>query len=495
MIHGSRVSWSAIVTALAIALVVAAVQSADAACPACGASPCTITGTHTIGSAETCNYAGKTVILSGTFNGDNNAACYTVIADNLNVRGTLRARGSCINVDVSGGEFKMEVVSNSASLVDVRNADSAGDGVTIDCATAVLNGNGINADADGDQSPAYFPAGDITITCSGNISGNGGILHADANGGDDGGIIEVTSTEGSINLGVGFHANGGGDFSFGGTITVDGLGDVTVGGATVRSLEAQPAQGGFSGEVSILSGEDITVNGSMNVSGSGEDSDGGFITVDGDSLNTGTTWNARGDNGGDGGEIDVFALDGTGTVTTTAGAASWNVQGASFPDDGGWGGFIFVSALGDVSLVGDMDAAGSGDDAFGGDIDIGTDADITMASTSRIEADSTGTDADDGTIELTGCNMTIDGDVDTRNTNLNGPTGTNTVDYAGTFTQNSASDILADDGGGNDFSCACPDTSPQNGICDSATCVNSPTFGGTVTPSATVTAVFKAACS
>src|SRR5262245_29152633 len=87
------------------------IGAAQATCPSCGTSPCTITGTTTVASGETCNYSGKDVILTGTLNGDNNAACYTVIADNLTVRGTLRARGSCINVNVSGN-FKTEVVSN-----------------------------------------------------------------------------------------------------------------------------------------------------------------------------------------------------------------------------------------------------------------------------------------------------------------------------------------------------------------------------------------------
>lgn len=89
-------------------------------------------------------------------------------------------------------------------------------------------------------------------------------------------------------------------------------------------------------------------------------------------------------------------------MTTSSGSASWNVQGSGAVDDGGWGGAISVSAVGAITLNGDMDAAGSGDSASGGGISIVTDGDITMASTSRIEADSTGTDASDGYIDFSG---------------------------------------------------------------------------------------------
>jgi hypothetical protein len=474
--------------ALAMLLLLTALGRANAACPSCGASPCTISGTSTIGSGDTCDYTGKDVILTGTLNGDNNAACYTVIANNLTVRGTLRARGSCVNVNVSG-DFKMEVVSNSAATVDVRDADSTGDGVFVTCGSATINGKEINADADGDQTPAYFPSGDIEITCSGNITGTGGPIHASATGGDDGGSITITSTGGTINLSGAMDVSGGGDFSFGGDIVVDGNGNVTV-GASNHSLQAQSAQGGFAGSVEIDSGGTATVNGAINVNGNGEDTDGGSITVDAAAVSTGTSWNARGDSGGDGGSIDVSALSGAGTVTTTSGSNQWNVSGASFPDDGGWGGTISVFALSTITLNGDMDAGGHGDSASGGDIDIETDGNITQESTSNISADSTGTDASDGTTTLVGCSMTVKGVVDTRNLT----DGTNAFDYAGTFTQNSGSNILAS--ASNDFFCRCVDTSPADGVCDTpATCASPPTLNGTVNPAATLIPVIRATCS
>src|SRR6185369_10457636 len=195
---------------------------------------------------------------------------------------------------------------------------------------------------------------------SGAISGTGGPITANATGGDDGGTITITSTGSTINVSNQLTVNGGGSNSFGGAIWIDGHGAVTLGSAT-NSIEAHSAQGGQAGSVDVVSGDAVTINGAINVDGNGEDTDGGTITVADASVTTGTSWNARGDNGGEGGTIDVSAD--TGGVTTSSGSASWNVTGASFPDDGGSGGTITVSAVGTVSLSGDMDAGGNGDSA------------------------------------------------------------------------------------------------------------------------------------
>ena len=89
----------------AATLVLALTGQAQAACDpniCVGSSTaCTITGTHTIDSGCTLNFGSKDVTLIGTLQGDNNAACYTVQADDFIVRGTLRARGSCVNVSTS----------------------------------------------------------------------------------------------------------------------------------------------------------------------------------------------------------------------------------------------------------------------------------------------------------------------------------------------------------------------------------------------------------
>src|SRR5262245_8316171 len=105
-----RLIRSGAAAALVMALVLGAGRPAAATCPTCSSSPCTISGTTTMASGDNCNYSGKDVILTGTLNGDNNASCYTIQADNFTVRGTLRARGSCVNV-ITSQNFKMEIVS------------------------------------------------------------------------------------------------------------------------------------------------------------------------------------------------------------------------------------------------------------------------------------------------------------------------------------------------------------------------------------------------
>src|SRR4029453_4919984 len=97
----------------------------------------------------------KTVILTGTLQGDNNSDCYTVVADHLTVRGTLRARSSCVNVDASGN-FGMEVVGTSDATGDVRDAKNSDDGLFVTCGSATLNGKAINADSDGSDQGGGF---------------------------------------------------------------------------------------------------------------------------------------------------------------------------------------------------------------------------------------------------------------------------------------------------------------------------------------------------
>jgi len=149
-----------------------------------------------------------------------------------------------------------------------------------------------------------------------------------------------------------------------------------------------------------------------------------------------------------------------------------------------------------------MDAGGQGANETGGDINIaagtGTGSTLDVQSTAYIRADSPGTTSSDGTIELSGCNVTVAGELDTRNTNLSW--GQNTVTYQGSFTTNSGSSLLADPVnsygvGGNVINCRCVDNN-HDGVCDTpVSCVSSPSLGGTVTPSATISPTAQAACS
>lgn len=184
-----------------------------------------------------------------------------------------------------------------------------------------------------------------------------------------------------------------------------------------------------------------------------------------------------------------------GTIPTTSGSAIFDVDGGS-----GGGGDITLEANGPITLAGDMTADGN-DGAGGISITAGirTGDTLTVQSTSRIEAVVPGTaEADDGTVDFTACNVSLAGVVTTRNINSDG-FGTNGVSYRGTFSTAGSSSLLADnavDAGENLVNCRCIDTSPADGVCDSpATCASSPSFSGTVTPTATIVPVAMAACT
>lgn len=458
-----------------------------AACPSCATSPCTISGTNTIGSGETCNYSGKSVIVTGKLLGDNNASCYSVVADNLTVRGTLRARSSCINVDVTGN-FKMEVVSTSDANVDVSLANSANDGFFVTCGSATLNGKAIDADSDATVA-GYGSAGDVSIVCSGSITGTAQSIHAVGTGGDSGGDITIQSTTGSIDLGTAFDGSGNGTAANGGLLTFSAASNVTL-GTSSRSLQSQATgTDAIGGDLSITSNGTVTINGAINVNGNSAYAAGGTIGIVANSVATGTSWSARGDSNGDGGGIFVDALAGAGTVTTTVGNALWDVTA----DGDGFGGSIEIQAIGDLTFAGDMDAGGNGLNSFSGEIDIRTTGDISVASTSRIEADATGVGSSDGSIYLEGCDITLAGVVDTRDADVSGK---NTFVYGGFFTQSSSANMMADDQFGNTVACRCVDTLPADGVCDSATCIHNPVLNGSATPTSThVLPVSIPACS
>lgn len=485
------------VTALALLLMIPATVHAECTTSICGTSPCTVTGTHTMDDGCVLDFGTKDVILTGTLQGDNNTNCFYILAHDFTLRGTLRAHGSCVVAQVTG-TFKTEIVSNSAARIDTRDADDPFDGATIEAASVVLNGRDINADG-----ATGSDGGAISVTATnGSVTGSGSSvsLHATGAGGGWGGSIEVFSDTSSINLPASFDASGGGTFAFGGSIFMEAATSVTVGTST-RSIEAQGAGDGDGGSIEIdADAGTATVNGNLNVNGNGDFAFGGSILVQGDDVTTGTTWNARGDQSGTGGTIEIDALEANhaGTVTTTNGSASFNTLGGA---GGGDGGDIDLTATGSITLAGDMDSGGVGEFSTPGWITIeggtGSSNTVTVQSTSRIEADGSGTDASDGSISISGCNISISGDLDTRNTTLSGGGGFNTLTYAGTLTTTSTASVLADnlaDGGENDVVCRCPDTSPADGVCDSATCVSSPTLGGTITPSATIIPTAMAAC-
>jgi hypothetical protein len=103
------------------------------------------------------------------------------------------------------------------------------------------------------------------------------------------------------------------------------------------------------------------------------------------------------------------------------------------------------------------------------------------------------TDAGDGFIDVSACNIDISGDLDTRNTNLD--SGENDFTYSGTFISRSGSSLLAADDAGNFVYCRCVDVVDPLGRCDApATCASAPTLGGNVNPTADVVPISLPSC-
>ncbi|MBI4516042.1 MAG: hypothetical protein HY699_09540 [Deltaproteobacteria bacterium] len=418
----------------------------------CSGDPCTITGTHYIDCLCDLNFGSKTVTIapSATLRAD--GCCFSIEAANLIVSGTLRARAGCITVTTTG-YVTTNIVSNSAGTIDVSDGGSAditaGGAVTL---------NGRNVDAD--NSAGY--AGDIAIIGS-SVSGTSAV-HADGGDGGDGGNLDISSTTGAVSLTGNVTTNGGGSYGWGGYITVDSADALTVGTST-RRMQAKGASGGDGGTIDLTAAGSAAINGDINANGAGTD-------------------------GGYGGDISIdaayFSCATVSAITATGGSG------------GGDGGYIDITATCGASVDCDMDVGGQGEMAWGGDITIdagaGSGCTALVTANSRLEADSSGTDASDGTVEVSGCSVTHSGVFDTRNTNLD--SGTNIVRYRNNFTANAGSSMLADDDGGNLIYCRCVDTTPADGVCDTpAACVNSPTLNGTVNPAATIIPTAMAACS
>ncbi|MFI5364452.1 MAG: hypothetical protein ACHQ4J_02400 [Candidatus Binatia bacterium] len=443
-------------------------------------------------------------------NGDNNGNnCYTIKANNLTLDGTLRAHSGCIIVIIAGN-FLSEINGSGVGTVDVSgvtDSDTAAEFELTASGSVTLNGTKIDATG----ATGGHQGGDIVITGT-TVTGSTAI-HADAttgNGGNYGGTVSVATTattNGDFNIdltgNISVNAAGTTSANNGGTITMDAKGGLTV-GTSSHDLEAKGTGAGFGGDISLTAeGGTATINGALNVNCGGATGfipEGGSIEVAGNSISTGTAWTAAAtDANGWGGSITATAkpAGSAGTITTTS-ASSFSVEGGT----GGLGGSIDVEASGSITLAGDMNAQAAGL-ADGGDIKIAagvtSSSTLTIQSTATFHADVTGTTGfEDGTIELSGCNVTIAGDADTRNTSTSNP-GQNTVTYQGAFTTNSGSSLLADNvsggKGGNLVHCRCVDNN-HDGVCDTpVSCVSSPSFSGTVTPSATISPTAQAACS
>jgi hypothetical protein len=410
-----------------------------------GGDPCTISGTNTIDNACVLNFGNKEVIVAKGAKLTTAATghSYELQSRDLRVRGELEAIGGGITATL-GGFFLVENFNTSAAAVDAHSG------------------------------------GSIDVTAGGNVTLTGKQFDVSGSGGIDGGSVTIDAG-GAVTVAQTIDASGGGTFSFGGSIDITGASI-----ATSATMRTNGASGGDGGDIDLTATGLCDVDGTLNLNGDGADSWGGFVFLDCGSVDTTSSWTANGGSFGAGGDIDVWS---TGTVATSS-SSSWSCTASG----GGDGCFVTVSAGDDVALDGDINASASGADAFGGSIDVSSDAgDVSIGSTALFQADVGSNGAFNGDISVGGCNVGIDGTLDTRTTG--GPSGgTNTVTYRTTF-GGTAATLRAGDPTGNEIQCRCVDAD-ANLVCDTPlTCVSAPnTTGGTYQPTPVITKVALPSC-
>ncbi|RIL06801.1 MAG: hypothetical protein DCC71_05355 [Proteobacteria bacterium] len=406
---------------------------------------CTVSGTHTIDHLCTLDWSGyDATIAKGAKLTTATGNAYSISAGSLTVLGTLQAVEGSIDVTTTG-DFAVQVSSNSAAAVDIKQG------------------------------------GSFDATVGGNATLAGKVFDASGTGGVDGGSIAIDA-DGSITVSQTVDASGGGEWAYGGSIDLTGASITTTG-----LLKAIGTQDGDGGEVNLTATGACNVNGAINVSSSGEWAWGGAITVDCGSLSTSSAWDTSGGTEGVGGDIDVTT---SGAATSTS-SSSWTCTAGG----GGDGCWVTVSGGGDVTIGGDINASATGTDASGGAITIGSSAgDVTVGATSLLQADVGSGGWTNGTIDIgPACNVEIDGVLDTRTSGVGG--GNNSVSYRNSF-DGTAATLRADDSpDGNTIHCPCVDANADL-VCDTplACAVAPSTSGGTYQPAPTLAPMLLTAC-
>jgi cysteine-rich repeat protein len=220
------------------------------------------------------------------------------------------SQGSPARIDVSnyssGGQIDLESTGGTIQIdgiVDARglNTDGIGGSIDITGANVLVSGDvrtsggnlgaggSVSMDAkvgnvllSGNLDGSGGSGGPVDLTAEGTVNASGNIdIRATAAGGD-GGLLDVFSTSGSINLGgkismqgdEGTDTDGGGN---GGEMNVFSAGNLTLSAAFEISGAPPDGQGG---DVFFMSMLDTIQTGTMLVQGRGAESDGGTVEFD-----------------------------------------------------------------------------------------------------------------------------------------------------------------------------------------------------------------------
>jgi len=261
--------------------------------------------------------------------------------------------------------------------------------------------------------------GDISITSTGSTVATTGAIHATGAGGGFGGTITIESSTSTVSIGAAVTANGssgaaghndggditltsGGDMSLSANITANGNGSFAFGGdiaiasggnvIAANKIHALGDTDGDGGSIDVEAVDETEFDDTVRTNGGASGGTGGAITITGASVLIKGDWNTTGGAGADGGTVEInaengdFELEGMGFISAVAG-------------NGGDGDTIDITATGNVALNGELFASASGG-GTGGDITVTGDGNVSIGA--NISVNGAGTDSSGGTITVTG---------------------------------------------------------------------------------------------
>ncbi len=379
---------AALLSALGPTAVLATVDEADDVCPA-SEDPCIIDSKITVDNGTTLDFALREVEITSSGRVSLDGGQLTVLCGGLSATGGQKIAFK-LNGSDNGGFLTIKArrgCSDSSSTACLTDAD-CGESATCSVGTGSVSlGGKVVGQHAYPGSLTIHAADDISITQAVNLSGN--------DPDSDGGTVDLRTEAGSVSI------SGDLDLTSGGESTGGSLG-VTTGQDFTLTGEFDARGGDFDGgSLDVTTGGDVIINGDVRVNSRAGAGDGGDVDIlaDGDILigaddSTDVTIDddgmGTGDTGGSGADVSLTA---GGDIVVGAQAVIQS-NGAS-PD--GEGGYIDLSADGDIRVSGTIEARGKGNEGSGGEVTLTAWGDINVESTGVITT--TGRDLG-GDIEL-----------------------------------------------------------------------------------------------
>jgi cysteine-rich repeat protein len=278
---------------------------------AAAANPCTWSGNILVTAGSTLDFGARDLVITGSgiirVNGGDTltikARRVTLEPGTLGrIRANTAASAPTINIEVTQDIILQRGPSTTRGRIDVKsslaggtirlvaggNVDMSGEllaqgtGVTSDggflgitaAGSVTLNGN---IDVSGGLDAI---GGDVLIEAGTNLVANSTMAAPepliDARGGLEGGSLDLAGGP-LVDLGSRLIVNGTGPGSDGGFVTVEAQGNVRVRKQLAADGSGSIDFGGFGGDVSIVAGGTLTIDGDVSVSGGAPDGEGGTL--------------------------------------------------------------------------------------------------------------------------------------------------------------------------------------------------------------------------